>query len=73
MQQDDATLGKFYKAFNSGWKPGEELEFTDGEVKSWFKEYPNIIQENGGCYIASSLKQSQVLNNNFWSPECCDT
>ena len=50
MQQDDETLGVFYKAYHSGWKPGDRLETNNCESKAWFKEFSKITGENGVLY-----------------------
>ena len=60
MQREDDTLSVLCEHWQSGWKPGDPLKTENVEVKSWFKEYSNLVEENGVLYRqfpASSTKQ----------------
>lgn len=53
MQQEDDTLSVLCEHWQSGWKPGDPLRTENSGVKSWFKEYSNIVEENGILYRQS--------------------
>ena len=60
LQQTDETLGRVWEHWKEGWKPGDPLLDEMPTVKSWMREWENLVEKNGVLYRRARVQDEDV-------------